>query len=524
MVTSDTLKTFGLEVRAARVAAGWTLAQLAQEALGNPDRKGYVSQIENGRKQITPLTVGKLAEALDLSDAIVRPVISNEASVADDVTQQDERAERLIAASENDGETGVAEGLMIALAYEYAEGDTSDLDTAYRGLKAALETAKDMAERAKLPDNTDAAMSAIRAEVQRFNEDEKLDDANARIEEAIAQKQAEVAALLDLGLQQDRIRNDPQSAANRAFERVRLEGGTDLFNALRQEQDRWYVIGRDKALPFDAIVAIHLAELSKRVAKTADEKGAALNDLGTALAILGERESSASRLEQAVDAYTDALQERTRDRVPLDWAMTKMNLGNALQKLGQRESDTARLEQAVDAYTDALLEYTKDHEPLNWATTKNNLGNALLTLGEWGSDTARLEQAVDALTDALQERTRDRVPLDWAMTKNNIGNALSTLGERESSTTRLEQAVGAYTDALLEHTKERVPFQWALTQENLAIMKLSFFEKTGDAAYLDQATVHAKDAREVYVEAQADFYMEKIAGLITDIQSRWDAL
>ena len=41
------------------------------------------------------------------------------------------------------------------------------------------------------------------------------------------------------------------------------------------------------------------------------------NNLGAALATLGERESGTERLEQAVAAYTEALQERTRERVRL---------------------------------------------------------------------------------------------------------------------------------------------------------------------------------------------------------------
>ena len=45
---------------------------------------------------------------------------------------------------------------------------------------------------------------------------------------------------------------------------------------------------------------------------------------------------------------------RTRERVPLDWATTQNNLGNALATLGERESGTARLEEAVAAYREAL--------------------------------------------------------------------------------------------------------------------------------------------------------------------------
>ena len=66
---------------------------------------------------------------------------------------------------------------------------------------------------------------------------------------------------------------------------------------------------------------------------------------------LGERESGTARLEEAVAAYRDALKERTRERVPLDWAMTQNNLGSALLRLGERESGTARLEEAAASFS-----------------------------------------------------------------------------------------------------------------------------------------------------------------------------
>ncbi len=54
-------------------------------------------------------------------------------------------------------------------------------------------------------------------------------------------------------------------------------------------------------------------------------------NLGIALGKLGERESGTTRLEEAIAAYRAALEEQTRERVPLDWAATQNNLGNALQ-------------------------------------------------------------------------------------------------------------------------------------------------------------------------------------------------
>ena len=55
-------------------------------------------------------------------------------------------------------------------------------------------------------------------------------------------------------------------------------------------------------------------------------------------------------------AYRAALQELTRERVPLEWAGTQNNLGTALKTLGERESGTAGLEAAVTAYRAALEE------------------------------------------------------------------------------------------------------------------------------------------------------------------------
>ena len=68
----------------------------------------------------------------------------------------------------------------------------------------------------------------------------------------------------------------------------------------------------------------------------------------------------------------------------MGWAATQNNLGNALATLGERESGTARLEQAVAAYTEALKERTRERVPLAWAATQNNLGQAIQILRERG--------------------------------------------------------------------------------------------------------------------------------------------
>ena len=83
--------------------------------------------------------------------------------------------------------------------------------------------------------------------------------------------------------------------------------------------------------------------------------------------------------------YRAALEERTRERVPLQWATTQNNLGNALSTLGGRESGTERLEQAVVAYRVALKEFTAEGPSQYRDLAQNNLYTVLQRLHERGA-------------------------------------------------------------------------------------------------------------------------------------------
>ncbi len=68
---------------------------------------------------------------------------------------------------------------------------------------------------------------------------------------------------------------------------------------------------------------------------------------------LGARETGTARLDQAVAAYRDALEERTRNRVPLDWAVTQVNLAARARR--NRSPDRWRfLDEALAAIDGAL--------------------------------------------------------------------------------------------------------------------------------------------------------------------------
>ena len=89
--------------------------------------------------------------------------------------------------------------------------------------------------------------------------------------------------------------------------------------------------------------------------------------------------------------------------MPLDWAATQNNLGAALATLGERESGTARLTEAVAAYHAALEELTREREPLDWAMTQDNLGTALEALGERDSQVGRLKEGGGCLRRASRD-------------------------------------------------------------------------------------------------------------------------
>jgi tetratricopeptide (TPR) repeat protein len=138
-----------------------------------------------------------------------------------------------------------------------------------------------------------------------------------------------------------------------------MKGDPVWSQKYRERWDAFYAEGEERGINLSLEVALAMAHRTVAPARNDDQRGTALNLLGIALATIGTRESGTARLEEAVAAYRNALQELTRALVPLQWAITQMNLGNALFRLGERESGTARLEEAVAAYREALQENTR---------------------------------------------------------------------------------------------------------------------------------------------------------------------
>lgn len=431
---------------------------------------------------------------------------------------------QLIAALDARGETarareaGIERETIFKLAERLRPDEALSFEQAVIELTNAVEIAIQVAARGLHGANYDALVNIVFeriAEKTRAGDFDgaarEADDGFAEWERSEAERRAASIrsgiAVLEAGIEQDKLRRDPVSAALRVEKIVLLEYSEEpaRFAGLSERQDALYVHGRDKGIVIDLLVAAEVARLAYKHAANAGARGSALNDLGNALSTLGERESGTARLKEALAAHRAALIEHARERIPLDWAATQSNLGLVLATIGEREGKVALLEDAVAAHRAALQEWTRERGPLQWAGMQNNLGNALRSMGARESGTTRLKEAVAAYRAALEEYSRERAPSDWAATQNNLGAALQSLGERESGTARLQQAAAAYRAALEVWTRERQPLHWAITQSNLGNVLRSLGARESGTARLEEAIAACQAALEERTRERAPF-------------------
>ena len=137
-------------------------------------------------------------------------------------------------------------------------------------------------------------------------------------------------------------------------------------------------------VPAMRTTATRMGPLVRRLNPTfgPDTRGSLLFNYALVLGIIGEQAGTNDDLAASIAAHRAALEERTRQRAPLDWAMTQNNLGATLQRLGERESGTAHLEDAVEAYRAALKVFQEAQASFYVKHTQSNLVRADALLAE----------------------------------------------------------------------------------------------------------------------------------------------
>lgn len=571
------LDEFGKAVKHARSLRGWQLSdvsnRIAEMDRTKPGQKvtapaiTFLSDIEKGKRSISPPTVGKLIHALDLPESWLTRFLADAPDEADEETPKDREAERLIRRAESDPNAPeTPEPLLILLAEEWSGQRFTDPSLAYNALKGALQAAADMRAQGALPSNISAQFQAVMRRVAELNDAGQMDEADAALRDARERNEAESEALFEAELKQDRLRNRPAEAAQRLIARLRASapaGG--LFAATQRLIIEILDRGKQQGAPFDLRLALELAKANHNRARGAQLPAAltdlgnchfalgegqasgghltrarnahanalrltsrqhdpqnwaiSQNNLGVDLRALGERTADPGLLDQAIAAHRDALTVRTPKATPMDWARSQTNLGIALSSLGDRTADPALLEQAIAAHRAAQTVWTVETTPKDFADSQTSLGIALQNLGELTSDPALLGQAVTAHRAALTVRTPEATPMDWAMLQNNLGLTLRWLATLTRNAALMDEASAAYVDCLTRHARDDAPFPWATTQWNLADLALARHALAPDPAHLATAQAHLDLAREVFAQEGNDHQLAECDRLQAQIDA-----
>jgi hypothetical protein len=271
-------------------------------------------------------------------------------------------------------ERDIAEGFIKEMAKRVASDKALDFDGMKQAVENAIEIyAKEIAGRpvetnlddivgralARAKEQVDKGQSALaRATLRRAAEEMKRDEEERR-ERYVAGVTALHNNERDIAL----ASYDGEAAADAILalaEAIHGANAAAMAAFLKSEAEALETYGSDRGSNVHLIALIALRRKVLALASSGDERGAARTNLGIALGRLGERESGTERLEEAVAAHRVALEEQSRERVPLDWAGTQNNLGNALSTLAARQKNTLLLEEAlvsmrgaVDAYQQA---------------------------------------------------------------------------------------------------------------------------------------------------------------------------
>jgi hypothetical protein len=324
-------------------------------------------------------------------------------------------------------ERDMAEGFIKEMAKRVAGDKALDFDGMKQQVQRAIEIYEtEIAGRpieTNIDASVDAALAKARAQVDQ-GRSRLARDTLRRAAEAMQREQEERFARYVTGqtLLYNRARDialaayDGEAAGDAIVALAEALHGADaaaIATFLNSEAETLENYGRDRGSNVHLTALIALSHKLLALASSNDERGTARNNLGNALRTLGERESGTARLEEAVAAYRAALEERTRERVPLGWAMTQNNLGNALSRLGERESGTARLEETVAAYRAALEELTHERVPLQWAASFGGQGVALMLIADRNKDGAVAETAVQQI-EAANEVLRSAGQEQWS--------------------------------------------------------------------------------------------------------------
>ena len=191
---------------------------------------------------------------------------------------------------------------------------------------------------------------------------------------------------------------------------------------------------------------------------------------------------TAENLEMAIAVYQYALQVRTKEAFPNQWAMTQYNLGIAYRNR-IKGNNAQNVELALAAYQKALEVYTKETFPTAWAATQYNLGIAYSNRIK-GDKTENIEKAIAAFQNASEIYTRDAFPEEWAEIQYHIGKLRVQQGAWYDGLAYLERSLAIYRQTENLEARADTIYQIARTHHLMSNP--------------EKARIHYRDALRIY--------------------------
>jgi tetratricopeptide (TPR) repeat protein len=190
--------------------------------------------------------------------------------------------------------------------------------------------------------------------------------------------------------------------------------------------------------------------------------------LGIANRTSGVERKSRDSLNAAVAYFQRTLDDWTRDRDPLEWAMTQRNLADALCQQFGLDWDDAPLHPAMAAFQNALTVYQSRSDRLDAAHVQLGIASDYEIIGRYEPGRENVSKAVDHYRAALGGFDPRTYPDDWGDVQLKLANALRVLALSDRGTKSIEDAIAANKAALTVYSKQDNPIRWAEAQGQLA--------------------------------------------------------
>lgn len=418
--------------------AGHREATLARKFLWDLTHSAfaYLLTIQEFVEALQPALWSGLFDQIDqIEDALGKGLDAQSVQMA-------EMEQRLLEAIETRPQgSSVADEALVALARRVA-GDVNDPKQALRELEKAVEIA------VSVQNTTDGGSGSL-AQVAALSARGAYDEAADTIEDAITLAEQDhkdtIRALLAAGIEQDRLRRDPQGVATKLMRMADLtDAEPATFDQLLAIWMEWFSEGRDRGLLLELSVAGELAHLMKTRATTAEERGRAMNLVGIIHHTKGERETGMQNLLAAIAAFEEALWEWEPTVHPAQWAKGQMNMANTQHALAQRDLGNSRIHRAIASYEAALEGHRKLGDGPMTAMTLMNLGTALRSLAQTDLSTEAARRSIETTKEALAEAAETKDQRQQELIGLNLAMSQRVLAVLENDPAMLGDAVGTF--------------------------------------------------------------------------------